>query len=273
MDKEKLKKALAPIADGLFGKQRIQRYEKPHFVVRSIEMMLEDLVQIDDVSWGKYAFSREPLNGKFDDEQRRVLTLKSIECGVEYAKKYSEKYGHSDPSRLADKMGMDVSYPEMPQNTDRVLFAEYKVPNKINIYMDAVKKAYETMEEPGVKEIMAGLNISKTLLAHELFHFVEEENAKTIFTHTEKVELWAPKPLHNRSGIGVLAEIAAMAFAREITGIKFSPYVLDVFLVYGYNPEQASGLYEEIMEFAGRTPRLPVDEIPENEEQLTLTDL
>ena len=50
---------------------------------------------------------------------------------------------------------------------------------------------------------------------------------------------------------------AAMAFAREITGISYSPYVMDVFLVYGYNPEEASGLYEEIMEYAGKIARLP----------------
>lgn len=260
MDKVKIKKALEPLADGLFGKQRVKHYEKPHYVVRPIAMMLEDLVQNDDISWGKYAFSRENLNGKFDDEQRRELTLKAVECGTEYAIKYREKYGHADPSRLADKMGMLVEYPSMPQNTDRVLFAEYKVPNKINVYMDGVKKGYETMNEPGVKDILYGLNISKTLLAHELFHFVEEENAKTIFTKTEKIDLWAPKPLRNRSGISVLAEIAAMAFAKEITGLEFSPYVLDVLLVYGYSPEDASGLYEEIMQLAGKTPRLPEDE-------------
>lgn len=258
MDKKQIKEALKPLADGLFGKQRTSRYERPHFVIRPISMMLEDLVQLDDVSWGKYAFSREPLKNKFSEEQKSELTLKSIACGVEYAQKYVEKYGKADPSRLADKMGMNVQYPEMPQNTDRVLFAEYKAPNNINIFMDGVKKAYETLKEPGVEAALGeGLNVSKTLLAHELFHFVEEENAKTIFTHTEKVELWAPKPLHNRSGIAVLGEIAAMAFAKELVGLSFSPYVMDVLLVYGYNPEEASGLYEEIMELAGKTPRLP----------------
>ena len=29
---------------------------------------------------------------------------------------------------------------------------------------------------------------------------------------------------------------------------------MDVFLVYGYSPEEASGLYEEIMEYAGKIP-------------------
>lgn len=52
-----------------------------------------------------------------------------------------------------------------------------------------------------------------------------------------------------------------MAFAREITGIPYAPYVMDVFLVYGYSPEEASGLYEEMMEFAGRKACPSVEEL------------
>ena len=48
-----------------------------------------------------------------------------------------------------------------------------------------------------------------------------------------------------------------MAFAQAVTGIPYSPYVMDVFLVYGYSPEEASGLYEEMMAYAGRTPCEP----------------
>ena len=86
---------------------------------------------------------------------------------------------------------------------------------------------------------------------------VEEKYKKEIWTRTYKIELWAPKPLHNRSGVSVLGEIAAMSFAKTLTGIPYSPYVMDAFLVYGYSPEAASGLYEEMMEKTGRTPRLP----------------
>lgn len=57
--------------------------------------------------------------------------------------------------------------------------------------------------------------------------------------------------------MAVLGEIAAMSFAKALTGIPYSPYVMDAFLVYGYSPEAASGLYEEMMEKTGRTPRLP----------------
>lgn len=65
-------------------------------------------------------------------------------------------------------------------------------------------------------------------------------------------------PIHNDSAVIALSEIAAMAFAGELTGLPYSPYVMDVFLVYGYSPEEASGLYEEMMELAGRKPCAPI---------------
>ena len=274
MNKVEFKKVFSSITEDLLGKQKTQRYQKPHYAVRPINMMLEDLVQNDDVSWGKYAFSREPLNGKFNDEQRRELTLKCNACGVEYARKYVSQYQESDPVGLAEKLGIKVNYPEMPQNADRVLFAEYKTPNNIYIYTDSIKKAYDTMNESQCRDILGNdLDITNVLLAHELFHYVEKQNEETIFTHTEKVELWAPRPLHNRSGICVLSEIAAMAFARELTGLSYSPYVMDVFLVYGYYTEEASGLYEEIMEYAGKVARLPEESKSRLEEIIPMTDM
>lgn len=259
MNKEEFQKALKPITQGLFGKQGTTRYERPHFPLRPLDQMLRDLAGIEPVAWYKYVFSREPLNGKFTDEQRISWMEHALECGKEYAKKVMAEYKSDDPEVIAKAMGMKVSYPSYPEKTDRVLFAEYRVPDSICIYMDAVRKAKKLLEKPEISEVLTDrLNVSKLLLAHELFHYVEEKYKDDIYTKTEKIRLWSVGPLHNDSTIIALSEIAAMAFAREITGIPYAPYVMDVFLVYGYSPEEASGLYEEMMEFAGLTPCGPV---------------
>ena len=235
MKKEEFRRALKPIADGLFGKQGAVRYERPHFAVRPLERMLRDLTAIPLEDQYAYAFSREPLNGKFNDEQRKKWT--------------------------AQAMGLEVLYPSFPENADRVLFAEFREPGNINIYMDAVKKAEKFLKRPEIKTVLTDrLDVAGLLLAHELFHFVEEKYKKEIFTKQEKIRLWSLGPLHNDSSIIALSEIAAMAFAQTVTGISWSPYVMDVFLVYGYSPEEASGLYEEMMMYAGREPCAPEQE-------------
>lgn len=255
MTKEEFQKGLKPITEGLFGKQGTRHYERPHFPLRPLDRMLRDLADIPSVEWFKYVFSREPLNGKFTDEQRRAWMEHALDCGREYAHKVMDEYKSSDPEVIAKALGMNVSYPSYPEKTDRVMFAEFRVPDKICIYMDAVRKAKKFLERPEIREILTDkLNVSGLLLSHELFHHVEEKYKHEIYTKTEKIRLWSVGPLHNDSTIIALSEIAAMAFAQEITGIPYAPYVMDVFLVYGYSPEEASGLYEEMMEYAGLAP-------------------
>lgn len=258
MTLERLKELWQPIAQGLFGEEGATpaRYRVPHYEVRPVGMIVEDLVTIPDELWAKYAFAREPLNGKFNDEQRLELTRQALACGREYAEKLIAEYGPLSPEEMAKKMGMIVDYPEMPQSTDRVMFAEFRDPNKIHIFMDGIRKGRVLLTEPGVAEALTDkLDIPQLLIGHELFHHVEEKYRKEVWTRTYKIELWAIKPFHNRSGVAVLGEIAAMAFTQTLTGLPYSPYVMDAFLVYGYNPEVASGLYEEMMERAGREPR------------------
>ena len=257
MTRDRLKELLKPIAQGLFGPQGTSRVPQgPRCPVRPVGWIVEDLCAIGEEEWYKYAFSREPLNGKFTDEARLDLTRQAIACGREWAGKIVKEYRTGDPRRLAESMGAIVDFPMMPQNTSRVMFAEFRDPNRIHVYMDGVHKGETLMEEPGVRKALgASLDIASLLIAHELFHMVEEKNKKEIWTRTYKIELWAPKPLHNRSSVAVLGEIAAMTFAKTLTGLPYSPYVMDAFLVYGYSPEAASALYDEMMGFAGREPR------------------
>lgn len=251
MKKGEIRELLKPIKDGfLSGKSN--PYRRREYALRPLDTMLEDLSKIDMIDWYKYAFSREPLNGKFTEEQRKDWMEQAIECGQEYCRLICKKYSSNDPVSLAKAMGLNVSYPSLPENADRVLFAEYRMPNKITIYMDAVRKANRQLENPEVAAVMTGkLNVSKLLLAHELFHYVEDQYKSDIFTQTEKIRLWSIGPFHNDSQIIALSEIAAMAFAKEMTNISYAPYLMDVLLVYGYSPMEASGLYEEMMNYAG----------------------
>lgn len=250
MTKDEFKIKVKPIVDGLLGRQLRPVYEKPHYQVRDLPEMMADLIAVPGQDWWRYAFSRDPLNGKLSDEQRRIWTQKDISCGYEYADKAAAEYGSKDPAVIAQKMGMDVTTPDFPNKTDRVLFADFTPPNHIRIYMDAVRKAEDLLRDPATADLMtSGLHISDVLLSHELFHVIEEQHKKEIYTRNEKVRLWHIGAIHNDSELIANSEIAAMAFAQRLNDLPYFPYALDVFLVYGYSPEEASGLYEEMMEY------------------------
>ena len=146
---------------------------------------------------------------------------------------------------LAEKLGMKVKTPKVPVGGGLVLFAQFVEPDEITIFTDCVDKASKLEEECGC-DLLRRENLTNTLLAHELFHAVEEQHVKEIYTRTERVELWR-KPFSNKSTISCLSEIAAMAFAGKLLDLKVSPYMLDVLLVYSYDKNAAWGLYDEIM--------------------------
>lgn len=240
------------------GKRDGQDSEKPRFAVRPLTEMLRDLAAFEAADWMRYVFSREPLNGKFNDEQRSRWMKEALSCGEEYAEACRNRHGTGDAEAIAKELGMSVEYPAMPESADRVLFAEFRKPGTIRIYMDAVRKADDLMQDPDVRQALTeSLDVSRLLLAHELFHAVEEQEKERIYTRTEKVLLWSFGPFHNDSQVIALSEIAAMGFARSLTALPYFPWVMDVFLVYGYSPSEASGLYEEIMELAGKAPCAP----------------
>ena len=120
-------------------------------------------------------------------------------------------------------------------------------PNKVTIFKDSVDKAIDLIDKENLQELFNNVNIEEILLAHEIFHYIEEHNRDDMFTQTEKIRLWKLGPFKNDSNIVCLGEIAGMAFAKELLQLSYSPYILDSFLVYLYYPKVAYELYKEIM--------------------------
>lgn len=231
------------LADAFSG--RGASYVQKKYPEVPLAEMTQVLSSLSEEDWGMYAFSREPLEGKFTAEQKKDYIIKANCCGRGWARRMAEKFGTDSPHVLADEMGMKVETPKVPAGGGLVLFAQFVQPDEITIFTDCVDKAVALREECGTA-LLEREKLMDVLLAHELFHAVEEQHSEEIYTHTEKVELWR-KPFSNRSRIACLSEIAAMAFAAELTGLACSPYMLDVLLVYSYDKNAAWGLYDEIL--------------------------
>lgn len=216
----------------------------------TIKEMLKELVALTEEEWGGYAFYHELLERKFSSEQKREYTRKANACGKEEAEKILQEYPGKRIQEISEALGFTVKTPKIPTGGGHVIFAQYVEPKEITIFMDCVEKAKELIDKEELSGFLPNFNLQEVLMAHELFHGIEYRKKKEIYTQTEKIELWR-RPFSNKSKILCLSEMAAMAFAKTMTGIKCSPYVLDVLLMYSYNQEAAVALYEEILEAAG----------------------
>ncbi len=224
-----------------------QKKEKKEQTMYSPEEMMKTLTEYGWDRWGMYAFSHEPLEGKFSTEQKAAYTEAAVRCGVEEAKLLKEQFPSASLNDAAESMGLTVKRPSIPTGGGHVVFAQYVEPAEITIFTDCVEKAEALIREHHLGKYFQNTSLEDVLLAHELFHALEYQKKDRIYTQTEKIELWR-KPFSNRSRIIALSEIAAMAFAEEMSGLSFATYALDVLLMYPYSREAACGLYEEITE-------------------------
>jgi hypothetical protein len=215
---------------------------------KSIQKMIGALMKLSDQQWSGYAFDHEPLERKFSTHQKQEYTQKAIACGTWEAKILMKKYPGMALTEIAAAQGFTIQQPDIPNGGGHVVFAQYEEPDTITIFMDCVKKAEALVSEQHIRELN-DISIKQMLLAHELFHGIEYQKRKTIYTQTERIELWR-RPFTNKSKILCLSEMAAMAFTKSILALSFLPYLLDVLLMYCYNADAATALYDEIIEAA-----------------------
>lgn len=255
----KLKNYIRRLSHSLQGKPDL---DLPDIQLQDFEKILQDLITIPETDWWNYAFSREPMNGRFRDEERISLYLQALECGKKQAERCMETYGTSNPEQLAALMNLDVLFPEMPQSHARILFADFAEPKTIRVYRDGLDKAGALLYKPGMNELFPEhVKISDILIAHELYHVLEMKDP-ALWSKSYRMTLWQIGMIKNQSPIAVLSEIAAMAFAARLNRLPFSPYVLDAFLVYGYSPKAASALYEEMVQSARKASRISTSSVP-----------
>lgn len=216
-----------------------------------LEDMISQLVQLSDEQWSLYAFSREPLKGKLEKREKLQLSKKAIECGTREAEILKAQFQKDIASSYAHAQGVKVNYTEKANDGGYVVFAQYK-PNKkeIAIFTHCIHQAKALMENHLSLPFGGEDTIREVLLSHEVFHHIEEEKRNTIFTRKRHVKLWSVGPIQNFSRLSCLSEIGGMYFAKELCQISWSPYLLDVFLVYSYSREAASNLFEGIMRVA-----------------------
>ncbi len=211
--------------------------------------MIHDLLQVDDKTWGLYAFSRELLNRRIPPDRKTEMITKAMECGKEYARRLIREYGCSDIRLLGEKLNLKIEFQDTLMMGKRILFACYTSPDKIQIMKEPVNRAVLLIpkEDSILVELFRQDGIMNTILGHEIYHFIEEQYEQEIYTRTEKVLLWNFMGFKNYSTIRALSEIGAMAFTREWNRLIYSPFILDILLYYGYDSSGAGKIYRDII--------------------------
>lgn len=210
-----------------------------------INEKIDFLISVDDEKWGQYAFSRDPLKNKVNDELKNEIINKANECGRQEALKLKKKYEGASIKKIIKKMNLEIIEKDSNKTDSYIMFACYNSPNKITIYKQNKTLVEEFICNNKLNGKLENIDIESILLAHELFHHIEENN-KDIYTKNTKIVLWKLGSYKYKSGLVSIGEIAAMAFAKELLSLHYNPYLFDVLMLYPHDDKQANELYKEI---------------------------
>jgi hypothetical protein len=218
----------------------------------SLVEMVQNLLQVDDEAWGLYAFSRDILKERIPEDKKLEMIRRAISCGKEYAQRIMREYNCSDVPDLAEKLKLKLVYQDAMMTGNRILFASYTPPDEIVIMTEPVNKAVELIsnEDSVLIEYFQKDSIMNTVLGHEIFHYIEDQFEQEIYTRTEKIMLWNFLGFKNNSTVRALGEIGAMAFTKELNGLKYSPFILDILLYYSYDSSNAQKIYCDVLEMS-----------------------
>jgi hypothetical protein len=208
----------------------------------------EQLLKMTDVEWGQYAFCREPLRNKLTFEQKIEYIRKAIESGIEQAKYLQDTYGEMDIPGYIQKLSLQVTKENAQGMDDYLVFARYNYPRDITLFTMNIDAVNAMLTQENYWEQVENVKVENMLLAHEMYHFLEETR-ENVYSKTKKIVLWSIGPFKYRSGLVALSEIAAMSFAKELLNINYNPYVFDALMLYPHDSERAERLVEEILRF------------------------
>lgn len=205
--------------------------------------ILRGLKNIPEDKWDRYILRQDLFYRYYTEEMRHAIITGAKEAGKKKTHEIMGE-GHVSPGTLACESELDVrvSGEEEFLMPDSVNFAEYhdgriKISKKL---LDALDKNKEV-----IHDVLGEFSPYDVLLCHELYHYYEEERPETEnagLSLKVKMMPFVTKRVSPESA----GEIAAYEFAKQMTGIRFHPYILGLAGLYEYDSALACDIMNEI---------------------------
>lgn len=154
-----------------------------------------------------------------DDKEREKIVDGAISCGISAAKEIRDEHETNDPRKIVQNIGIVVRGVNGGVKEDFIIRSEYRSKDKeIVIYRDSLN----IMMRKALEEADAVDTPMKILIAHELFHYLEQEKLGPM---PEKFALkrWKVGPFEHKTKIKSLSEVGAHAFAQALLDVSYSP--------------------------------------------------
>lgn len=195
-----------------------------------LDELILKLLTISEKQWINYQFQREFLIGKISLSEQRAWGELAKQCGERLAEVIYRKYRTRNIHALCRTFDVAISYGETAWRNDRLTLGTYDETTGICLMTEPIQK----FEQEKINALPLE-QVTSLVLAHELYHHLETCDP-TLYTQQKTVELWRFFGYRHQSKIRTLSEIAAMSFSEKLNNAGFSPYVLEVAMIWPYDP-------------------------------------
>lgn len=167
-----------------------------------------------------------------DHSERAKLAGIALADGADMAR--------STPSADPEALGASIAYADDEIAVAGHIFsADYRPgPPRIRLYTRAIAAIDRGLAQPGIAAIVGTAQSAPVLLAHELYHHLDLGRPASL-TQRHRVTSLKLGPLHLRTELPSLAEIAAGRFAATLLGLHCHPKLLDLLLLWDSDPRRA----------------------------------
>lgn len=211
-----------------------------------IRQWCQELSCFPESVWISYAKSRDPLTRLVSLEDYTSHFHAARKCGMDLAHQTRQQWGNISCQELAEKLGVRVERLPMPDGDGLLTFACYHEPDYIQVFTDNAVATQTLIQESGGIEFLGDVDICEMLLAHELFHVLQERDP-SLYVNQKHVQNWKFGPIKRFSKLLSLEEVAAMAYAQELLQLSHTPYLYDVLMLLPQATMQAKQLYERLL--------------------------
>lgn len=201
----------------------------------------------------RWMVSNDRYAGRLNEKEIRVLAASALADGEDAAKAVQIERSPATIEALASELGISVEQADGEIDVAGHLFsADYRPnPPRVRLYTRALAAIDRGLAETRVAQIIGATRALPVLLAHEIYHHLDLVRPTTL-TQRHRVTSLQLGPLHLKTELPTLAEVAAGRFAATLLGLHCHPKLLDLLLLWDSDPQRARAWVEAFGAFAPR---------------------
>jgi hypothetical protein len=172
----------------------------------------------------------DPHAWRLDRATQLAAVSEALADGAAAARALRGRFPDFSPQAIADALEVPIeTIDDDPMVGTLWRFAEYRErPARIVLYARGLALLDRVVTGELAGRLLGRAVPRDVFIAHELFHHLETIREDTPIVQRYRPTLFRLGRWHWRTGIAVLSEIAAGAFAQELLGLPCHPRVLDL---------------------------------------------